>query len=73
MKTFEKVNFNIEDIRNEIKSNIAKHIKIKEINKAGKKIKEYLGEIIGAYDNLFVVKVNIKENEIFWQMNCDLN
>lgn len=65
MKTFEKVNFNIEDIRNEIKSNIAKHIKIKEINKAGKKIKEYLGEIIGAYDNLFVVKVNIKENEIF--------
>ena len=62
MKTNEKTNVNIEDVKSEISANIGKEIKIQESNRQGKKIKEYLGVIIGAYDRLFIVRVQIREN-----------
>lgn len=62
MKTIEKSNINLEDVKNEIKQNIGKQIKIQESNRQGRKIKEYAGEIISAYDSLFIVKVQIRNN-----------
>ena len=62
MKTNEKSNINIEDIKNQISKNIGKKIKIQESNKAGKKIKEFEGEILSTYDSLFIVKVQIRTN-----------
>ncbi|MBQ9795815.1 MAG: Veg family protein [Clostridia bacterium] len=60
MKTIEKLN--IEDVKIEIKQNIGQIIKIQESNKAGKKVKEYSGVILSAYDSLFIVKVQIRNN-----------
>ena len=62
MKTVEKTNVNIEDVKNEISLNIGKQIKIQESNRQGKKIKEYSGVIISVYDRLFIVRVQIREN-----------
>lgn len=62
MKTIEKTSMNIEDVKNEIAVSIGKQIKIQEINRQGKKIKEYTGVIISAYDRLFIVRVQIREN-----------
>ncbi len=62
MKTVEKTNVNIEDIKNEISLNIDKQIKIQESNRQGKKVKEYSGVIISAYDSVFIVRVQIREN-----------
>ena len=62
MKTVEKININIEDIKNEISLNVGKQIKIQESNRQGKKIKEYSGVILSAYDSLFIVRVKIREN-----------
>ena len=62
MKTNEKTNIDIEDVKNEIKQNVGKQITIQENNRVGKKIKEYSGEIISVYDNLFIVRVQIREN-----------
>jgi len=62
MKTNEKTSVNIEDIKNEISLNLGHFVKIQENNRQGKKIKEYTGEILGAYDKLFIVRVQIREN-----------
>ena len=62
MKTVEKTNVNIEDVKNEINLNIGKQIKIQERNRQGKKIKEYSGVVLNAYDSLFIVRVQIREN-----------
>lgn len=62
MKTNEKSNVNIEDVKNEITENIGKNIKIQESNRQGRKVKEYCGVIISAYDRLFIVLVQIWEN-----------
>lgn len=62
MKTIEKINVNIEDVKNEISLNVGKQIKIQESNRQGKKIKEYSGVILSAYDSLFIVRVQIREN-----------
>lgn len=62
MKTVEKTNLNIEDVKNEITLNVGKQILIKESNRQGKKIKEYIGEILSVYDQLFIVRVQIREN-----------
>ena len=62
MKTVEKISVNIEDVKNEISLNIGKQIKIQESNRQGRKIKEYIGEILSAYDRLFIVRVQIREN-----------
>lgn len=62
MKTVEKNSISIEDIKNEISLNVGKQIKIQESNRQGRKVKEYMGEIIGAYDRLFIVRVQIRDN-----------
>ena len=62
MKTVEKISVNIEDVKNEISLNIGKQIKIQESNRQGRKIKEYIGENLSAYDRLFIVRVQIREN-----------
>ena len=62
MKTIEKTSVNIEDVKSEISANIGKKIKIQDSNRQGKKVKEYMGEIIDAYDRLFIVRVQIREN-----------
>lgn len=62
MKTNEKTSVNIDDIKNEISANIGKQIRIQESNRQGKKIKEYSGVILSAYDSLFIVRVKIREN-----------
>lgn len=64
MKTNEKSNVNIEDVKNEISLNIGKQIKIQESNRQGKKIKEYCGVLISAYDRLFIVRVQIRDNHL---------
>ena len=62
MKTVERNNINIEDVKNEVKQNIGTQIKIYSNNKNGKRVKEYIGEILSAYDSLFIVKVQIRNN-----------
>ena len=62
MKTIEKTSVNIEDVKNEISLNVGKQIKIQESNRQGKKVKEYSGVILSAYDSLFIVRVQIREN-----------
>ena len=62
MKTIEKTSVNIEDVKNEISTNIGKQIRIQESNRQGKKVKEFEGEILSAYDRLFIVRVQIREN-----------
>ena len=62
MKTIEKNNISIEDVKNEITLNVGKKIKILENNRQGKKVKEFFGEILNAYASLFIVKVKIREN-----------
>lgn len=64
MKIIEKSNISIEDIKNEVMLNIGKQIKIQESNKVGKKVKEYVGEILNAYASLFIVRVQIRENHL---------
>ena len=64
MKTIEKTCVNIEDVKCEIMHNIGKQIKIQESNRAGKKVKEFVGEILSAYDSLFIVRVQIRENHL---------
>ena len=62
MKTVEKNNVSIEDVKSEISANIGHFIKIQESNRQGRKVKEFIGEIIDAYDRLFIVRVQIREN-----------
>ena len=62
MKTIEKTSVNIEDVKNEVTLNIGKTIKIQESNRQGKKVKEYSGVVLSAYDRLFIVRVQIREN-----------
>ena len=62
MKTIEKSSISMEDVKNEILSNIGKQITIQEANRSGKKIKEYVGTILNAYASLFVVRVKLREN-----------
>ena len=62
MKTIEKTSVNIEDVKSEISANIGKTIKIQESNRQGSKIKEFSGVILSAYDSLFIVRVQIREN-----------
>ena len=62
MKTVERNNINIEDVKNEVKQNIGTQIKIYSNKKNGKRVKEYIGEILSAYDSLFIVKVQIRNN-----------
>ena len=62
MKTVERNNINIEDVKNEVKQNIGTQIKIYSNNKNWKRVKEYIGEILSAYDSLFIVKVQIRNN-----------
>ncbi|MBO5954679.1 MAG: Veg family protein [Clostridia bacterium] len=62
MKTSEKSNISIEDVKSEISENVGKQIIIKESNRQGKKIKEYKGIILNAYASLFIVRVQIREN-----------
>ena len=62
MKTVENFSVNIEDLKREISENLGKQIRIQENNRQGKKIKEYSGVILSAYDSLFIVRVQIREN-----------
>ena len=62
MKTIEKTSVNIEDVKSEISANIGKQIRIQESNRQGKKVKEYSGVVLSAYDRLFIVRVQIREN-----------
>jgi len=64
MKTIEKTTVNIEDVKNKICENVGKDIKIQEGNKTGKKIKEYSGTILSAYDRVFIVSIKIRENKL---------
>lgn len=64
MKTVDKTSINIEDVKNEIALNVGKQIRIQESNRAGKKIKEFIGEILSAYDRLFIVRVKVRENHL---------
>lgn len=54
----------VAEIKTEIESNIGKTIVIREFNKQGKRLKEMQGTILSSYNNLFLVKVNIKNNYI---------
>ena len=62
MKTNEKTSVNIDEIKNDIRSHIGKRIKIQESNRQGRKIKEYSGVVLSAYDRHFIVRVQIREN-----------
>jgi len=58
MKTIENKQKSILDIKDCVSNNVGKSIVIREFNKQGKKIKEYIGSIIQVYDNLFIVKID---------------
>ena len=62
MKTVDIRTGSLQDVKNEIESNVGKQIVIKEFNRQGKKIKEFSGIILNAYASLFIVKVQIREN-----------
>lgn len=57
MRTIESELRSIDDIKEEIFSAIGKTIIIKEFNKQGKVLHEFVGEILSVYNNLFLVKV----------------
>ena len=62
MKTNENTNMSSDDIKKEILLNVGKHIIIKEYNKQGKLIKQFSGEILNCYNNLFLVKIKINSS-----------
>lgn len=57
MKLAEINTQNLTEIKHAIANNIGKSVIITEVNKQGKKLKVFKGEIISVYDNLFLVKV----------------
>jgi len=64
MKTTDTEVQNIDLIKSNMQNNVGKQIFIREFNKQGKKLKEIQGEIISAYNSLFLVRINIKGNYI---------
>lgn len=62
MKTVQTETVSIEELKQIIKANINKQILIKEYNKQGKLLKKTEGVIVDAYNSVFLVKVNIREN-----------
>ena len=60
MKTVTIESRPIDKIKGEILSSIGKTITIEEHNKQGKLLHQYIGEIISAHDNVFLVKVNLR-------------
>lgn len=47
----------LQQIKDIITSNLNKKVVIKQVNKQNKVLKQYKGEILACYDNLFLVKV----------------
>jgi len=64
MKTIQTETVTIEEIKKAIQENKNKQILIKEYNKQGKLLKKTEGIIIDAYNSVFLVKTNIKGNNI---------
>jgi len=64
MKTIQTETVSLEEIKQTIKANLNKQILIKEYNKQGKLLKKTEGVIIDAYNSVFLVKINIKGNNI---------
>ena len=62
MTTIEKTSINLEEVKKEITQHVGKRITIQERNRVGKKVKECSGVIISAYDSLFIVRIQIREN-----------
>lgn len=57
MKIPELNNGDLQQIKDFIMSNLNKQVVIKQVNKQNKVLKQYKGEILACYDNLFLVKV----------------
>lgn len=51
----------VSDVKDSICSNVGKNIEIKAINKQGRITNEYLGEIIETYENVFLVKIPVRQ------------
>ena len=62
MKTVQADNVSIEEVKNTILQNKGNKISIKEFNKQGKLLKKTEGVIIDVYNNVFLVKINVKGN-----------
>ena len=62
MKTVQADNVSIEEVKNTILQNKGNKISIKEFNKQGKLLKKTEGVIIDVYNNVFLVKINVKCN-----------
>ena len=59
MKTLIDNNTTLDSVKKDIKSNIGHNIIVQELNKQKKIIHEYHGKIVDAYDNVFLVAINI--------------
>lgn len=64
MKTVEKETRSLDEVKDEIEANIGKKIVVNEFNRQGKKIKEFSGTLLNAYESLFIVRVQIRENHL---------
>lgn len=64
MKIVQTEPINIEEIKKLIQENKNKQILVKEYNKQGKLLKKTECVIIDAYNSVFLVKINIKGNNL---------
>ncbi len=64
MKTILNENMPIENVKDEISSHIGKEITIKEYNKQGRMINEYMGVVVDTYSSLFLVNVSVNNYHI---------
>ncbi len=62
MRTIEKSLRSVEDIKTDIIQNVGKDIVVRESNRQGKQIKEYLGTIIDTYESLFLMNVRVNSS-----------
>ncbi len=62
MRTIEKSLRSVEDIKTDIIQNVGKDIVVRESNRQGKQIKEYLGTIVDTYESLFLMNVRVNSS-----------
>lgn len=62
MKTMSLEKQTISEIKSTLENSIGQHITITEKNKQGKTIHQYSGKILSAYNSVFIIKINIKNN-----------
>ncbi len=59
MKNISVENLPIDEVKNKIFASLNKKIEITQFSKQGKLLHKFIGVIVNAYDNLFVIKIEL--------------